>query len=395
MSLPVRPGEAHVVAKALARATRGSRKESTITEAELDEARALIGETARASSSSSVALTSPKSAEVIETAIRTLAERFTDAKFLPALRRSNVMGALDMGLGPRLRPGHAATTRDCEGRDTLAQLEAMRRGEQKAVLLLGGCLLGNVLDPERARRRPWTPRTSSSSRDTAAARSRYADVVLPAAVQHERHGTVTNIEGRVTNVTPKIGAPGSAWSDVAIAAELAEEFGQSLGLDSVEQCAKVIEETTGYPALSVMNDVADEGAIVGRGRERVERRALDPMAFPGIRSTNTVGLAEFAGALVGRVGEPPPPPVRQRPSTRSAAGRGVDVGHYDAYGLALNVSRRLYDHGIAVQGSPALANLVARTTALINHFDLDRLGLVTGDVVQVNAPKGPQACPSC
>jgi predicted molibdopterin-dependent oxidoreductase YjgC len=62
----------------------------------------------------------------------------------------------------------------------------------------------------------------------------YADVVLPAAVQHERHGTVTNIEGRVTNVTAKIVAPGSAWPDVAIAAELAEACGQSLGLDSVE-----------------------------------------------------------------------------------------------------------------------------------------------------------------
>jgi anaerobic selenocysteine-containing dehydrogenase len=57
------------------------------------------------------------------------------------------------------------------------------------------------------------------------------------------------------------------------------------------------------------------------------------------------------------------------------------------------VSRRLYDHGVAVQGSPALANLVARTAASINHFDLDRLGLTTGDVVQVNAPKGPLSLP--
>jgi NADH dehydrogenase/NADH:ubiquinone oxidoreductase subunit G len=96
----------------------------------------------------------------------------------------------------------------------------------------------------------------------------YADVVLPAAVQHERRGTVTNIEGRVTAVAAKIVAPGSAWPDVAIASELAEQCGQSLGLASVEQAAKVIEETTGYPALGVLNDVTDEGALVGRERAR-------------------------------------------------------------------------------------------------------------------------------
>ena len=220
----------------------------------------------------------------------------------------------------------------------------------------------------------------------------YADVVLPAAVQHERHGTVTNIEGRVTNVTAKIVAPGSAWPDVAIAAELAEACGQSLGLDSVELSAKVIEETTGYPALSIMNDVSDEGAVVGRTKDRVERRPLDPMAFPGIRSTNTVGLGELSGALVS---ESVRSGTVQTIATLDAipAGRGVDVGHFDAYGLALNISRRLYDHGIMMQGSPALANLAAKTTALINHFDLDRLGLKTGDEVQVNAPAGPISLP--
>jgi predicted molibdopterin-dependent oxidoreductase YjgC len=258
-------------------------------------------------------------------------------------------------------------------------------------LLLGGCLLGNVLDVEGAIAALEAAKVvvvAGHGGKTLA----YADVVLPAAVQHERHGTVTNIEGRVTNVTAKIVAPGSAWPDVAIAAELAEACGQNLGLDSVELSAKVIEETTGYPALSIMNDVSDEGAVVGRTKDRVERRPLDPMAFPGIRSTNTVGLGELTGAIVSdsvRAGQV------QTIATLDAipAGRGVDVGHFDAYGLALNISRRLYDHGIMMQGSPALANLAAKTTALINHFDLDRLGLATGDHVQVNAPAGPISLP--
>jgi anaerobic selenocysteine-containing dehydrogenase len=65
----------------------------------------------------------------------------------------------------------------------------------------------------------------------------------------------------------------------------------------------------------------------------------------------------------------------------------------DAYSLLVNVSRRLYDNGIAMQGSPALANLRAVTTLYLNHFDLDRLGVATGDVVNVNGPRGVARLP--
>ena len=388
VSMPVRPGEAHLVADALTHSDGSVLKGSNVIEANLDETRRLLGESGEGVVFVVGRPNFAESAGVIEGAIRLLAEKFTSATFLPALRRANVMGALDMGLGPKLRPGRGYEAGD-NGRDTLAQLEALRTGEQKAVLLLGS-LLGNVLDVEGA----------SAALDAAdvvvvtghgGKTLAYADVVLPSAVQHERWGTVTNIEGRVTAVTAKIVAPGSAWPDVAIAAELAEQCGQSLGLTSVEQTARVIEESTGYPALSVLNDISYEGVVVGRVSERVERRPLDPMAFPGIRSTNTVGLAEFSGATVGS--SVTPAPSRVSATLDVVAGGAVEVSNYDAYGLALNVSRRLYDHGIAVQGSLALANLVARSVAFINHFDLDRLGLKTGDVVSVNGPKGPVSLP--
>jgi NADH-quinone oxidoreductase subunit G len=381
VSMPVRPGEAHLVAEALTRSDGSVLKGSHVTEAELNETRRLLGENGEGVVFIVGRPNFAEDAGVMESAIRVLAERFTSATFLPALRRSNVMGALDMGLGPKLRPGRGCV--NDEGRTTLEQLEALRTGEQKAVLLLG-CLLGNVLDVEGA----------SAALDAGSVvvvsghggkTLEYADVVLPAAVQHERQGTVTNIEGRVTAVTAKIVAPGSAWSDVASASELAEECGQSLGLASEVRCAKVIEETVGYPSLSVLNDVSDEGAVVGRTKERVERRPLDPMAFPGIRSTNTAGLAEFAGAVLEESAS-----ASASPSTATlseiSVGRGVEVPPFDAYSLVVNVSRRLYDHGVAVQGSPALANLVARSTAQLNHFDLDRLGLTTGDVVEVSSP---------
>ena len=387
VSLPVRPGEAHLVAQALGDGALPL--DVAFSQGELDSARDLIGDgdgvvfvVGRANIA--------ESAEVIGLAVRRLATQFPRAKYLPALRRANVMGALDMGLAPQLRPGRgfdAAST----GRDALAQLEALRAGEQSALLLLGGCLLGNVLDEAGARealdRADVVVVTGHGGASLA-----YADVVLPAAVQHERLGTVTNIEGRVTAVAPKIVAPGSAWPDVAIASELAEELGQSIGLASVEQAAQTIEETTGYPALSVLNDSTSDGVVVGDLAERSARRPLDPMAFPGIRSTEAVGLGANAGTTSLSN-------VAAQTSTTSATlatlggNDKLEVPLADSYSLRVNLSRRLFDNGIAVQGSPSLATLKAVSVLHLNHFDLDRLGVATGDVVGVTGARGSVRLP--
>ena len=389
VSLPTRPGEAHLVADALTRSDGAAPQGSLLGDAELGRARTLIGDSGEGVVFVVGRPNLAEDAGVLERAIRVLSESFPNATFLPALRRANVMGALDMGLAPMLRPGRTYAAGE-KSRDTLAQLAALRSGEQKAVLILGD-LLGNVLDVTGAAAALGAGQVVVVT-GHGGTTLQFADVVLPAAVQHERLGTVTNIEGRVTAVTAKIVAPGSAWPDVAIASELAEQCGQSLGLASVEEAAKVLEATTGYPALSVLNDVTDEGTVVGRRNERTERRALDPMAFPGIKSTNTVGLGELSGAVIeDRVTAAVSPLVAALADV--AAGRSVEVPHYDAYAVALLVSRRLYDHGVAVQGSPALANLVATTTAYLNHFDLDRLGLATGDAVNVIGPTGTHTLP--
>ena len=383
VSLPVRPGEAHLVAQALGDGTLPLGV--VFSQGELDTARDLIGESGEGVVFVVGRPNVAESSAVIEHAIRLLARQFPSATFLSALRRANVMGALDMGLAPSLRPGRGYDATSV-GRDTLAQLDALRSGEQSALLMLGGCLLGNVLDVVGAR----------EALDKAAvvvvtghggASLAYADVVLPAAVQHERLGTVTNIEGRVTAVAPKIVAPGSAWPDVAIASELAEELGQSIGLASVEATAKTIEETTGYPALSVLNDSTSDGVVVGDIAERSARRPLDPMAFPGIRSTEAVGLGANAGSTV--MGD-----VAAMTSTTSATladlgpGDKLEVPLADSYSLRVNLSRRLFDNGVAVQGSPSLATLKAVSVLHLNHFDLDRLGVATGDVVGVSGPRG-------
>jgi predicted molibdopterin-dependent oxidoreductase YjgC len=74
-------------------------------------------------------------------------------------------------------------------------------------------------------------------------------------------------------------------------------------------------------------------------------------------------------------------------------GQSVEVPLADAYSLRVNVSRRLYDRGIAMQGSPALLNLVETISLGLNHFDLDRLGVATGDVVLVSGTNGTVSLP--
>ena len=384
VSLAVRPGEAHVAARAIAERSDAP-KGAVFTNEELDDARGLIGESGEGVVFVVGRPNLVEDSSVLDEAVRRFADRYPDAKFLVALRRSNVMGALDMGLAPRLRPGRGVDV-GASGRDTLAQLAALRAGEQKALIVLGGCLLGNVADVVGAK-------AALENADVIAvtghggATLAYASVVLPAAVQHERRGTVTNIEGRVTAVTPKIVAPGSAWPDVAIAAELAESLGQSIGLTSVEQAAKAIEETTGYPALSVMNDDVHDGVVAGRDVASSLRHALDPMAFPGIRSTETVGLASYTGTTT--MERPTSSGVTTGASLRDlGALPEIAVGSADAYSLTLYASRHLYDRGVAMQGSPALHPFIPTSALALHHVDLDRLGVASGTVVTVTGARG-------
>ena len=49
----------------------------------------------------------------------------------------------------------------------------------------------------------------------------------------------------------------------------------------------------------------------------------------------------------------------------------------------MNLTRRLYDNGIAVQGSSALHGLIEAPTFKLNHVDFERIGAEDG--VSVNA----------
>ena len=381
-TITIRPGEAHLAANALVTGTIPF--DVLFSKDEITNAQKLIGETGEGVVFVVGRPNVAESASIIEAAIRTFAENYPDAKFLVALRRSNVNGALDMGLSPGLLPGRRLNTQGA-GRDTVAQLQAMASGEQKATLLLGGCLLGNIADTTLGIRALENSDVVIVSGHGGASLA-YADVVLPASVSYERLGTVTNIEGRVSALTPKIVPPGSAWTDVAIASELAEEYGQSIGLESVEETSKIIESTTGYPALSVLQSATTDGVVVDSSEVSL-RHSMDPMAFPGIRSVKSVGLGAPVGATSSNE-------VTKGPRGNAAtlaqveAGREIETPAVDGYALRVNLSRRLYDNGIAVQGSSSLHGLIEPMTFKLNHVDFERIGAASGESVNAVGANG-------
>ena len=66
----------------------------------------------------------------------------------------------------------------------------------------------------------------------------------------------------------------------------------------------------------------------------------------------------------------------------------AEVPPVDAYSLRLVSGRKLYDDGTAVRQSPSLAPLAPGPSLLANPYDLDRLGVSTGQEVKVTSARG-------
>ena len=112
-SLRIRPGDAPLAARAVtgdaaAATTLGSHPEgAAITPDQLERAAAVLAAHPDGEGVVIVAGRSSyaESGEVAAAAVRALASALPKATFLPALRRGNVFGALDMGLAPGILPG--------------------------------------------------------------------------------------------------------------------------------------------------------------------------------------------------------------------------------------------------------------------------------------------------
>ncbi len=285
-----------------------------------------------------------------------------DAKVLPFARRSNVYGALDMGLSPGLLPGrvplddadHVASFEaafgavpDHEGRDAKGILEGLEDGDIKALIMVGADPVRDVPDGALAARALDSAEftialdlflTDSSSR---------ADVVFPAEAFAEKEGTSTNIEGRVQKVAQIVAGPGQTLPDWSILEEIARRLGGSMGFDSVQSVASEIATVAPAYADLRRSDLRGDGVIVPK--EGVEQ------------------------------------PLRYRPV------------HHDLESgtapMVLHLARTLYDDGVEMRHSLSLHSQAPGPAANLHPEDAATLGVATGDDVIVETETGAVSMP--
>jgi NADH-quinone oxidoreductase subunit G len=260
-------------------------------------------------------------------ALRVLQERYPRAKILPALRRGNVVGAVQLGL----RPGRG-------GLDSTGILNAAAAGKVGCLVLLGCDPLTDFPDADLAARAVAGAGRVISVDTFATSSTQLADVVLPAAAFGEKGGTTTNIEGRVTTLGQRVTARGTSRPDWMIATEIALLLGEDLGFGSVDDVTTAISETVD--------------------------------AYGGVTLAALAASSDGVLAGVPAAIDPPNPGGDEAPERNS-------------YDFRLMVSRRLYDTATATMMAASLAPLVGSTAVHLHPLDLERIGAHEGSDVRV------------
>jgi NADH-quinone oxidoreductase subunit G len=304
------------------------------------------------------------------------------------------------------------------GLDSTGILAAASEGRMHGLVLLGADPLSDFPDRSLAKRGIDGAGFVVAVDCFLTESSRRADVVLPAAAYAERAGTFTNIEGRVSRLGQKITPPGVASPDWIIASELAARLGVDLGFGSLDEIWDEIERVAPSPA-GVTRSVltarrAKDGVVVplgdssfgpepgtgrpgggpalidaasdaGGGGEQSVPAPIDPVADPGIGSVESHGIpataidaSEAPEAGVELDNPPSRPPLVRFAGTPG----GSSLPKLDSYSLRLIASRTLWDTGTLVAHSPHLAGLHPEQRLRVNPYDLDRLGLTSGDRVR-------------
>ena len=372
-SLAYRPGEAALLARALVDGT--TTDVAGVKAAAVIEARDLIAEGAV------VVLGRPSVAEsgASVAAAALILAGLPGVRFLPALRRGNVLGALDMGMAPGVLPGRVSLDAGREwfasawptvpaerGLDAAGLLAAAAVGRIQALVLLGADPVADFPDRQLARQALAGAGFVVAVDAFLTESSSQADVVLPAAAFSERRGTTTNLEGRITSLGQKIVPRGVSWADWMIAVELAARLGTELGFETVEQVWDEIEQLAPSHAGITTAVLADR-----RFRDGVVApiHSGSPDTGPPPGSATDVSPGATRPVVFGLPGEAP----------------AVSLPPLDAYSLRLVSGRTLYGNGTLVQHAPALAALVTPPSARANPSDLDRLGMGRGGQVRVRS----------
>ncbi len=276
-------------------------------------------------------------AEAVAAHVRSLG-----GKLLPLARRSNVYGALDMGLAPSLAPGRATT--DNPGKNAAQILEGLAEGSILGLLMVGSDPVRDVPNGELARQALEQARFVVALDQFLTDSSRLADVVLPVEGFAEKEGSVTNVEGRVQKVNRVVPGPGQSRPDWSILDDLSDRMGRSINLVSAEAIAKEIAtEVPAYVGVTWdMLDAEKDGVVVPLPE------ATQPLVY---LPADTPGKS-FSGELV------------------------------------LHYARTMFDDGVLMRHGPSLEHLAPGAVAILNFDDARRLGLSDGDQADIKTSQG-------
>jgi NADH-quinone oxidoreductase subunit G len=405
--LPYLPGESALLAQGLVADAEPTDLDEDVLES-LRHARQLIGD----GDGVVVVLGRPslaESGETVESAAATLHRAMPGAKFLSALRRANVHGALDMGLAPGIVPGRVALGSPTEeltsewgalptaaGRDTTRTLQAAAAGEIAVLVLLGADPLSDFPDRSLAAaaldRVPFVVSLATH----LDASSAVATVVLPVTADGERSGTTTNIEGRVSRLAAKVATPGVVWAPWIVATELAARLGRSLGASTLEsltdEISRVAPAYAGLDAALLGDADRRDGVVVPLDKAFIAStpRPIDPIATPGITSVFEQGAPIRVGT-----GEPVGGPPEDFLVLATAPGAAIELPaavvvapRLDSYSHRLVLVRELYDEGTLIATSPSLHGLAGTPTLQVHPFELDKLGVESGGRVRIRSENG-------
>jgi len=433
-SLQPRPGEVGDLVRALVATADTDKDVAGIPAAAVNQARVLV---ARSSGPLSVVLgrasLAESAASVVDAAGAVVGAR-PDARFLPVLRRSNVNGALDLGLAPGLLPGRVSldegrdwfagswpTVPAAAGLDTEGILRAAADGRIDVLVLLGADPLADFPDLDLAERALAGARTVIAVDTLLNASSRKADVVLAAAGFAEKAGTTTNIEGRVSSLSQRVTPPGTARPDWMLASELALRLGADLGFtnagDVLAEIGRLAPAHRGLTAAVVAGapdgvllplDLAtsadaEDGEPTGQHGAEADAAAVRADAADDTESTEAEAVAateaegDATADVDGDAGGDDVVPAEQPPSNpvllSFVTATPVTAPPLDAYSFRLVATRKLYDQGTLLHASAHLAGLAPGTTARINPSDADRLGVAAGDRVVLRSARSSLTLP--
>ncbi|MCP3991702.1 MAG: NADH-quinone oxidoreductase subunit NuoG [Actinomycetia bacterium] len=348
VSIHARPGSVGHVARAMA---DGDTSSDGIAPGALARARALLTSDRQVTvvlGRGNLAETARYTADAVGAMLKMAPE----VRFLPALRRGNVFGALEMGLTPGFLPGGIRRSGaeletwpfvpDFDGRDADGLLRAAADGEIETLVLLGADPLEDFPDRnlvDLALEQVTTVIALDAFVTSSVAR---ADVILPVALFGEADGTFLNLEGRLSPVRAKVTPAGQAKADWMIAVEVASALGFDLGFVTIDELRAELGATAS--SLAEINwatiDGVDEGPLIKRDRHWV------------------LEFGEAADQL--------------------------DLGD----GLLLVVDHKLWDEGTMIAQSKSLAGLPEPAVLRLAAADATRLGLGSSGTVKVDGSSG-------